>query len=77
MDILAKLNRQEQVTIIIVLHDFPYALQYAREVLLMKEGEIQHFGNTNEVLTPEHVETCFGLGNRYEYGPDGIVRKRD
>ena len=76
MDILAELNQQQQVTIIIVLHDFPYALQYAQEILLMKEGEIQHFGSTSEILTPENVKTCFGLGNCYEYGADGIVRKR-
>jgi len=43
---------------------------------LMKEGEIQHFGPTSKVLTPENVQTCFGLGNRYAYSPDGIVRKR-
>lgn len=77
MDILAELNQRQQVTIIIVLHDFPYALQYAQEILLMEEGVIQQFGRTAEVLTPENVEACFGLGNRYEYGPDGIVRKRE
>lgn len=76
MDILAELNQRQQATIIIVLHDFPYALQYAQEVLLMKEGEIQHFGPTSEVLTPENVQNCFGLGSRYEYSSDGIVRKR-
>lgn len=76
MDILAELNQQQQVTIIIVLHDFPYALQYAREVLLIKEGEIQQFGLTAEVLTPDNVKACFGLGKRYEYGLDGIVRKQ-
>lgn len=76
MDILAELNQRQQVTIIIVLHDFPYALQYAQEVLLMKEGEIQHFGPTSEVLTPENVQNCFGLGSRYVYSSDGIVRKR-
>ena len=76
MDILAELNQRQQVTIIIVLHDFPYALQYAQEVLLMKEGEIQHFGPTSEVLTPENVQNCFGLGSCYVYSSDGIVRKR-
>lgn len=77
MDILAELNQQQQVTIIIVLHDFPYALQYAQEVLLMKEGVIQQYGDTAAVLKPEHVKACFGLGNRYEYGLDGIVRKQE
>ena len=77
MDILAELNQRQQVTIIIVLHDFPYALQYAHDVLLMKEGEIQHFGPTTTVLTPENVQNCFGLDSRYEYSSEGIVRKRE
>ena len=76
MDILAELNQQQQVTIVIVLHDFPYALQYAHQVLLMKEGEIQQFGTTSKVLNQENVRDCFGLGSMYEYYADGIVRKK-
>lgn len=77
MDILAELNQQKNVTIVVVLHDFPFAIQYAKRTLLMKDGKIMHFGNTSDVLTSENVRQCFDLGADYEYYESGLIEKRN
>ncbi len=76
MDILTELNLNQKVTLVIILHDFPIAIQYTRQTLLMKDGEIQHFGKTSEVLTKENVSQCFGLSQEFEYFSNGLVVKK-
>lgn len=74
MDILSVLNAERNVTIVMILHDFPMALQYAKHVLLLKNGQIQHFGETKSVLTSENVKSCFELDSHYSYTSDGVVK---
>lgn len=76
MEILTDLNKNQAVTIIIILHDFPFAIQYAHHTLLMKDGKILHFGNTSQVLTKENVSQCFGLSQEFEYFSNGLVMKK-
>lgn len=76
MEILIELNKNHAVTIIIILHDFPFAIQYTHHTLLMKDGKIQHFGNTSQVLSKENVHQCFGLSQEFEYFSNGLVVKK-
>lgn len=74
MNILKDLNHNSNITVIIVMHDIPIALQYATQVLLLKNGKILDFGETAEVLTDGNVKDCFNLDSSYTYCSDGVVK---
>lgn len=74
MDILARLN-QQGVIILIVVHDFPIALEYASHALLLKSGEVVQHGTAREVLTPENIRNCFDLGPEFRIDENGNIAK--
>ena len=61
MDLLVKLKRERQMTIVIVLHDINQAALYADYTIAMKAGRIQAYGKTDEVITRQLVEQVFDL----------------
>lgn len=75
MDILAQLNRQG-VMILLILHEFPIAIEYATHALLMKEGEIVLHDVQNCVLTPENLRQCFDLNDDFRINTDGFISKK-
>lgn len=76
MDILQELNEERNVTVLIILHDLPIAKTYSKQVLLLKEGKLLHFGNKNAVLTEENIRSCFDLTERYAVSEEGFITKR-
>ena len=61
LDLLAGLNRTEQRTIVIVLHDLNLACRYAHHLVAMKDGAIVAEGRPGDVITVDTVRTVFGL----------------
>ena len=61
LDLLADLNRSEQRTIVIVLHDLNLACRYAHHLVAMKDGAIVAEGRPGDVITVDTVRTVFGL----------------
>ena len=61
LDLLAGLNRREQRTIVIVLHDLNLACRYAHHLVAMKDGAIVSEGRPAEVITVDTVRAVFGL----------------
>ena len=76
MDILQELNEERNVTVLIILHDLPIAKAYSKQVLLLKEGKMLHFGDKNAVLTEENIRNCFNLTERYAVSEEGFITKR-
>lgn len=76
MDILRELNEERNVTVLIILHDLPIAKAYSKQVLLLKEGKMLHFGDKNDVLTEENIRACFDLSERYVVSEEGFITKR-
>jgi iron complex transport system ATP-binding protein len=75
MDILKKLNLSQKTTILIIMHDFPFAKQYTQKTILLKEGVKVHDGKTDEVLTPEIIRQIFDLHDDYIIDVYGNIRK--
>jgi iron complex transport system ATP-binding protein len=75
MDILAELNQTRKVTILIVIHDFSFAMQYADSALLLKNGELQYRGQAKEVLVPHIIKEVFELGDEFIVDSFGNVSK--
>jgi len=48
-------------TAVIVLHDLQFALQYADDVLLLKQGQLLAFGSAQNVMTAENLSHAFEI----------------
>ncbi len=61
MDIISQLNRIHGMTILMVLHDMAHAMQYADDIILVRDGSIAATGTPAEVLTEERIAAVFGV----------------
>ena len=61
MNIIEELNRSENMTIIMVLHDINHALQYADEIVVIKDHGIYRQGTPGEILTVDLLAEVFGV----------------
>jgi iron complex transport system ATP-binding protein len=48
------------VTVVMSVHDLNLAARYSDKILMMKDGEIFHGGGT-DILTPENIEPVYGV----------------
>jgi iron complex transport system ATP-binding protein len=49
------------MTIIMVLHDINHALQYADEIIIIKDGLLKAQGQPAEVMTVDSLATTLGV----------------
>ena len=75
MDILTELNQQQNRTILMVIHDFAIAKQYAKNALLLKDGHVFGYGSCSEMITPEKISKLFDLPPRLHLDQNGNVFK--
>lgn len=61
MDLVAKLNREESLTVIAVLHDINLAARYCDRIALLNQGKLEVLGPPDEVLRPEVILTVYGV----------------
>src|SRR5262249_21437129 len=59
MDILADLNRRDDITVLVSLHQVEYALKYCPRTIALKAGEVAYDG-PSRALTPEFLGTIYG-----------------
>jgi iron complex transport system ATP-binding protein len=59
MDLLKRLNRQNRLTIIIVLHDLNLASEYCSRIILFDQGRIFKDGTPEDVLTYQNIESVY------------------
>ncbi len=72
MDILAGLNRQG-ITVLIVMHDIPIAVEYVTSALLMNGGTLLAHGSKEQVLAPTPLRQCFSLGDAFQVTEQGYI----
>lgn len=60
LDLVATLNREQGITVIIVLHDLNLAALYAERLLVLKAGRLVADGSPNEVLQADLVQQTYG-----------------
>jgi iron complex transport system ATP-binding protein len=61
LDQVRLLARQENLAVLIVLHDLNLAARYADRVALLAQGELRALGPAHEVLTPERLSPVYHL----------------
>ena len=59
MDILAELNRQDRITVLVSLHQVEYALAYCPRTIALREGRIVYDGPSS-ALTPAFLSELYG-----------------
>ena len=61
LELLQKLNIEQERTIVMVLHDLNQAARFADYMIAMKEGRIIKAGNCEEVITPDVLRKVFQI----------------
>lgn len=61
LTLLKNLAKHKMLTVIVVLHDLNFAMAYSDKVLLLKNGHLMADGTVSEVITPENIETVYGV----------------
>jgi phosphonate transport system ATP-binding protein len=59
MDILAEMNRNDGITVLVSLHQVEYALKYCPRTIALKAGEVAYDGPSSE-LTPAMLSAIYG-----------------
>ncbi len=59
LDLVKRLNREQGLTVITVLHDLNLAGQYADRLLLLNNGSIYKDGTPRDVLTYQNIEEVY------------------
>lgn len=81
MQILRRLCRDKNKTIIIVIHDINFASCYSDNIVALKDGKIAISGTANEVITKEVLEGIYEMeiniesicGHRICFYFDGVI----
>lgn len=73
MDMLEKLRKEKNLTIVMVSHDLNLAAMYGTRLVLMKQGKIVCMGTPEEVLTFSTLERVYGCVLLVDKNPLGGV----
>lgn len=61
LELLQKLNREQQRTIVMVLHDLNQAARFADHIIALRDGVIVKAGNCEEVISNKVLKKVFNI----------------
>ncbi|MEH7492187.1 ABC transporter ATP-binding protein [Neobacillus niacini] len=61
LELLQKLNLEQERTIVMVLHDLNQAARFADHIIALKDGEIVKAGNCEEVISNKVLKKVFNI----------------
>lgn len=73
LELLQKLNQEQERTIVMVLHDLNQAARFADYIIALKDGEIVKAGDCEEVITHDVLKEVFRIDT--EIGRDPRTNK--
>lgn len=76
MDILADLNREDGITVLVSLHQVEYALLYCPRTIALRGGEIVYDG-PSEALTPTFLGELYGAESETLILAPGVRRRAE
>ncbi len=71
LDIIVGLSHQDQMAILMAIHDLNLAARYADRIILMVKGEIIADGTPTEVLTEQLLSDAYHVRVSVQAQPDG------
>ena len=73
LELLQKLNREQERTVVMVLHDLNQAARFADYIIALKDGEIVKAGSCEEVINKDVLKKVFNIDA--EIGKDPRTQK--
>jgi iron complex transport system ATP-binding protein len=70
LELLQHLTRDHGRTVVVVLHDLNFAVNYADRLLLMKQGQLQAALEEGEHCTPELIKQIFDVNVQMSRNPE-------
>ncbi|CAG8999844.1 MAG: Iron(3+)-hydroxamate import ATP-binding protein FhuC [Candidatus Celerinatantimonas neptuna] len=61
MQLLQRLNHEQQRGIVVILHDINLALRYAQRIIALKQGKLIFDGKPEKLLNPQHLHRLYGV----------------
>lgn len=61
LSLVQKLNREQDLTVVMVLHDINQAMEYADNIVVMKQGKILVSGDSEKVITEDILQEAFAV----------------
>ncbi|AIS63409.1 ABC transporter ATP-binding protein [Listeria ivanovii] len=61
LELIKRLNKDENLTIVMILHDLNQALAYSDQLIVMKDGAVVAKGDPKELLTAELIAETYGV----------------
>lgn len=59
LELVARLNREEGLTVVMVLHDINQAIQYSTKIMVLEEGIIKRYGSPEEILNHNSIAEIY------------------
>ena len=59
LNLLRKINKEYQITIIMVHHDINQAIHYSDEIIAMKNGQLMFQGKPHEVINQKTLKEVY------------------
>lgn len=69
LQIVERLNKEKNCTVLMVLHDINHAARFSHEIVAMKKGEIIQVGTPSEIMTKEVLRKVFHIDARVMTDP--------
>lgn len=73
LELIKKLNREYNMTIVMVLHDMNQAVRYSDWMIMMKNGQVIARGVPEDVITGERIEEIYGVKAIVDYREDSGI----
>ena len=70
LELLSRLNREQGLTVIMVMHDVGQAAMFSRRLIAIREGVIVADGSPRDVVTTERLNAIFGAALRVMDDPE-------
>lgn len=64
LTLIQELCQEQKLSALCVMHDLNLTLRFCQKTLMMQKGKVIAFGDTKEVLSPEHVEKVYEVSTR-------------
>lgn len=61
MENIRQLNREDGITVVMVLHDLNQALRYSDRICAIKDGRILNLAKADQVITPDLIRELYAI----------------
>lgn len=71
LQVLEKLNKEKNITIVMVLHELNNACRFATNIIGLKKGKIVCQGHPKEAITKKSLKEIYGIDVKLQLSEDG------